>query len=58
MLGYTVAGAGGRHRIASILMFTLLTLAIVLILDLDRPRGGAIQVPQAAMADALAAMGS
>jgi hypothetical protein len=56
LLGYTVEGAGGRHRIASLLMFLLLTLAIGLILDLDRPRSGAIEVPQTPMADALAAM--
>jgi hypothetical protein len=56
MLGYTVAAAGARHRVASILMFMLLALAITLILDLDRPRSGEIQVPQTAMIEAVAAM--
>jgi len=57
MLGYTVAAAGGRHRIASMVLFLLLTLAMDLILDLDRPRNGAIHISQAAMADTLSAMG-
>jgi len=46
MLGYTLAGGGGRHRLASGIFFALLAFAFVTILDLDRPRGGAIKVPQ------------
>lgn len=46
MLGYTLAGSGGRHRLASGIFFALLAFAFVTILDLDRPRGGAIKVPQ------------
>lgn len=46
MLGYTLAGSGGGHRLASGLFFALLAFAFVTILDLDRPRGGAIRVPQ------------
>jgi len=56
MLGYAVTAAGGRHRGASLVLFVLLTLAMELILDLDRPRSGKIHVSQAPMADALAAM--
>lgn len=57
VLGYAMSGAGARHRIASMVMFALVVLAISLILDLDRPRDGAIRVPQGAMTDALRAMG-
>lgn len=46
MLGYTVAGSGARHRIAAGVFFLLLSFAFVTILDLDRPRGGAITVSQ------------
>jgi hypothetical protein len=53
VLGYAVAGAGARHRAASLVLFALLTLALGLILDLDRPRAGAIHVPQEPMAAAL-----
>ncbi|THD59747.1 hypothetical protein [Phenylobacterium sp.] len=56
MLGYTAAGAGRRSRVTSTLLFMLLTLAICLILDLDRARSGMIQVPQTPMADVIAAM--
>ena len=56
ILGFTTAAAGGRHRLGSFLLFGLITLMIVLILDVDRPRGGAFRVPQTPMADAVAAM--
>ena len=56
MLGYAVTAAGGRHRGASLVLFVLLTLAMELIVDLDRPRSGTIHVSQAPMADALAGM--
>lgn len=46
MLGYTLAGTGKRHLLASTIFFVLLSSAFVTILDLDRPRGGAILVPQ------------
>lgn len=51
MLGYTVAAAGGRHRIAAYAMFVLLAFAFATIADLDRPRAGAILVPQDALID-------
>jgi hypothetical protein len=57
VLGYALAGAGGRHRLASLVLFALLTLAIVLIFDLDQPRSGLLKVPQTPMAVALQAMG-
>jgi hypothetical protein len=46
MLGYTSAAKGKPQRIATISVQVLLTLALVMILDLDRPRSGAIQVSQ------------
>ncbi|WP_225206301.1 bestrophin-like domain [Novosphingobium huizhouense] len=46
MLGYTLSGTGKRHLLASTIFFGLLASAFVTILDLDRPRGGAILVPQ------------
>lgn len=57
VLGYALAGAGGQHRLASLVLFALLTLAIALIFDLDQPRSGMLKVPQTPMAVALQAMG-
>lgn len=56
VLGYALEGAGGRHRAASFVLFALLTLAIVLIFDLDHPHSGMLRVPQTPMADAVQAM--
>jgi len=47
LLGYILAINGQPHRIATGLLLVLLTLALVVILDLDRPLNGAIQVSQA-----------
>ena len=49
LLGYTLNAHGHRHRLASGILFALLGLTIMLILDLDRPAGGAIVVDQSAM---------
>jgi len=46
MLGYAVASERSRHRLASWTLFLLLALAFGTILDLDRPRSGAITVSQ------------
>ena len=46
MLGYTLDRSAARHRLASGLFFALLVFAFITVLDLDRPRGGAILVPQ------------
>ena len=56
VLGYAIGGRKQLHRASSLVMFGLLTLALGMILDLDRPRGGSILVPQTAMIEALAAM--
>ena len=47
MVGY----GNGRHRTATTVLFVLLTLAAVLIIDLDRPSTGAITVSQQPMLD-------
>ena len=46
MLGYASAAKGKPQRIATSAVMLLLTLAMVMILDIDRPRSGAIQVSQ------------
>jgi hypothetical protein len=47
MIGYEK----GRHRMATSLLFVLLTLAASVVLDLDRPATGAIRVSQQPMLD-------
>jgi hypothetical protein len=56
MLGYISAAGGRPHRIATTLLLVLLTLAIAVILDLDRPRNGAIQVSQQPLIDLRASL--
>lgn len=47
MLGYSLASGGRRHGLASTALFVLVALAMTLILDLDRPRTGAVTISQA-----------
>ena len=47
--GVTIGYEKGVHRTATSLLFVLLTLAAVLVLDLDRPATGAIRVSQEPM---------
>lgn len=49
LLGYNRAESRRVHRPASLLFLMLLAVAFVTVLDLDRPRGGTILVPQQAM---------
>jgi hypothetical protein len=51
MLGYIQAANGRPHRVATTLLLVLLTLALIVILDVDRPRSGAIQVSQQPLED-------
>ena len=44
--GYAFETSGTRHAVVSLTFFVLLALAFGTILDLDRPRGGTILVPQ------------
>lgn len=46
MLGYTAAAKGRPQRIATLCVLVAMTLALVMILDIDRPRSGAIQVSE------------
>jgi hypothetical protein len=56
IVGYVMGTSASRHRMVTALLFLLLTLAITLILDLDRPRDGAITVSQQPMLDVRASM--
>ena len=49
MLGYALTGSRARQRLATIGLFVLLTMAFMLILDLDAPQRGMIRVDQAPM---------
>lgn len=49
MLGYNRAASQRAHRPAALLFLMLLAVAFITVLDLDRPRGGTILVPQQAM---------
>ena len=51
MLGYILAANGRHHRIATSLLLMLLSLALTIIHDIDRPRSGAIQVSQQPLLD-------
>lgn len=53
MLGYGMASAGRRHMVASLALFVLVSLAVALILDLDRPRAGSVTISQAPFARTL-----
>ncbi|MBK6720943.1 MAG: hypothetical protein IPG62_13960 [Sphingomonadales bacterium] len=56
IVGYVLSASGRRHLVVTSILFLLLTLAITLILDLDRPRRGSILVPQQPMLDARMSM--
>jgi hypothetical protein len=56
MLGYILAINGHRQAVATGLLLVLLSLAFAVILDLDRPRSGAIQVSQQPLIDLRASM--
>jgi len=51
MLGYTAAAKGRPQRIATVCVLVAMTLALVMILDIDRARSGAIQVSQQPLED-------
>ena len=56
ILGYAVGRGQSNHRLATSALFALLALTCGLILDLDRPRSGAIIVSQAPLAEVRAMM--
>lgn len=49
LFGYALTSTASRNRVASYLMFALLASVVAMILDLDRPRSGAITVGQEPM---------
>ena len=49
MLGYALTGSRARQRPATVVLFVLLTMALMLILDLDAPQRGMIKVDQTPM---------
>jgi len=51
IIGYVLGSTGRSHRTVTTILFSLLTLALLLTLDLDRPWRGAIMVSQAPMID-------
>ncbi len=51
MLGYVLGEGGQRHRGPATVLLVLLTIAITLILDVDRPLSGGITVSQQPMVD-------
>ncbi|MCP3732494.1 DUF4239 domain-containing protein [Sphingomonas sp. MG17] len=51
MLGYVLAYKNRRHYVATAILVLLVTISLTIILDLDRPRDGAIQVSQEALED-------
>jgi hypothetical protein len=56
MLGFALAGSRPRHRVASSTLYVLIALAFGVILDLDRPRAGAIVIDQTPFAEAVEAI--
>ena len=54
MLGYVMSDGG--HRAATLALLLLLAFALVMIVDLDRPVSGAIQISQQPLADLRASM--
>lgn len=54
LLGYVFGAYGSPHRITGLVLFTLLSMTIVLIIDLDRPQGGGVRVNQQPMRDVIA----
>jgi hypothetical protein len=56
MLGYSRSSDPRAHRPASLVFFALLAIAFATVLDLDRPRGGNILVPQQTMERQAAAL--
>lgn len=57
LMGYALGAQRERHLFACAVLFLLLTLAIGLIFDLDRPRSGTITVSQQPLLELRAQMG-
>ena len=57
MLGYSGGLEGGRPLLATVSMSLLIVLVIFIIIDLDRPRRGLIEVSQESMLDLASSVG-
>jgi hypothetical protein len=55
-LGYTLGPDNRGRRLASTCLVVLFSVAIVLILDIDRPRTGTVTVPQVALQELVTAL--
>lgn len=53
LLGYVFGAYGAPHRVTGLVLFTLLSMTLVLILDLDRSQGGGVRVNQQPMRDVI-----
>jgi len=51
IIGYVLGSTGRAHRTVTSILFVLLTLALLLILDLDRPWSGIVTISQQPMID-------
>ncbi len=58
MLGNALAGSHSGHRVAPTTLYLLISLAFGVILDLDRPRAGAIVIDQAPFEQMVRGLGS
>jgi hypothetical protein len=56
MLGYALAGARAQRRAASTTLYLLIALVFAVILDLDRPRAGAITIDQTPFEEAVSGL--
>ena len=55
-LGFSRGLSGDRNAVATTLLAVILAVVLNLILDLDRPAGGALRVSQQSMEDVLRSM--
>lgn len=53
LFGYALTSTASRNRVVTYLLFALFAFAIAMVLDLDRPRSGAIRIAQKPMTDFL-----
>lgn len=51
IIGYTTAPRRAVHRLPNAAFFALLAATIVLVVDIDRPRTGAVRVSEQSMLD-------
>ena len=57
LTGYNVGATGMRRRFANLIMSVMIATLIVLVIDLDRPYRGLIQVSAQALVDVAKSLG-